>query len=239
MHSRNSSVMPQMSANEKNMIKEIKRELIRYIPPVLRRSRRKTKELEVSDLGSAAEYGKTQDHMVPTVSFRGKCTDSMYKSIIDFKIRASTSQSTERIGTHTTQIFKEDNNALAEKLVYPSVKKLKKWMAISGRETKEVDVLKSIIFDHIKKNMRHLNLKITKEIEAPSVMKFSTNHYQVKLPEIQNLDHDSKIVKEHHKNGIMRRNKLLLEHILLERIKKKEIYQTGLQHYRTNISTMA
>ena len=88
--------------------------------------------------------------------------------------------------------------------------------------------------------MKHLNLKVSKEIEAPSVSKMGTDVYQMKFPEVKNLESDFIQIKVNHKkNGIMRRNKLLLEHIIRERIKMNESYQLPLPFYRTNISTMA
>lgn len=111
-----------------------------------------------------------------------------------------------------------------------------------GEEFVESKQLKKILYDHINKNMKHMNLRVSKEIEAPSVTKISTNLYPFKLPQIQKLDSDFKRITTNHKRaGIMRRNKLLLEHIMHERIRNKQIgyiYKNGQQQYRTNISTM-
>ena len=122
----------------------MKRDLIKFIPLLNRRTRRKTRELEQSELNNMSwDYAKTYDHMVPTISFKNKWNDLNQKSIMDFKQRAFTSQSTERIGTAQSLIQKEEHNYLAEKLVYPSVKKLKNYMAnFEGSSVKETKTLK-------------------------------------------------------------------------------------------------
>lgn len=242
MHSRNNTAEELMTANEKSILKEIKRDLIRFVPPLVRRTRKFSKEFETPErYNFSCDYGKTFDHQNPTMAFSLKCQEFANKSLSDFKMRVKTSQSTERAGKAKILVSREDKSYNPKKLVYPSVKKLKNWMnTTEGRTIKEVSQLKKILFDHINKNMKHLNLKVSKEIEAPSISKISRNAHPMKLPEIQKLDRDFKRIKVNHKNtGIMRRNKLLLEHIMHERIRSKQIYKPGLQHYRTNISTMA
>lgn len=170
----------------------MKRDLIRFVPLLNRMTKRKTKEFDRTELHNiSVEWTKTYDHMIPTISFRNKCNDSTQKSISDFKKRAYTSQSTERVGRPKTLISKEDQNYSAEKLVYPSVRKLKNMMANwEGTSGREVKTLKRILFDHINKNMKHMNLRISKEIEAPSVTEMSNHVYHMKFPEVRNLEND-------------------------------------------------
>lgn len=164
----------------------------------------------------------------------------MRKSIDDRRLRALTSQSTERTSVKVSAL-KENSEFIAEELVYPSVNKLKTWMSIpEGNPAQDVKGLKRILLDHIKNNMKFMNLKISNEIEGPSVTKFSTETYHLKLPDVPKLEKDFKQIKVNHKkNGIMRRNKLLLEHIIHERIRKNMITPRSFDFQSTHISTIA
>lgn len=100
--------------------------------------------------------------------------------------------------------------------------------------------LKRILFSHINKNMIAKNLKISQEMEAPSLSKVENSAHVMPISEVQKLGKDFRRIKVKHKKlGIMRRNKLLLEHIMHERIKEKEIFQDENSSYQTNISLMA
>mmetsp|Transcript_16617 Transcript_16617/g.14512 ORF Transcript_16617/g.14512 Transcript_16617/m.14512 type:complete len:111 (-) Transcript_16617:100-432(-) len=91
--------------------------------------------------------------------------------------------------------------------------------------------LRRILFDHINKNMKHMNLRVSGEIETPAV---TTQTYHMKLPEVKKLGSQFRRIKiNHKKTGIMRRNKLLLEHIMHERIRNGGVID---RNFRTNVS---
>lgn len=231
-----------LTAQQKHVLKEIKRDLIRFVPPMVRRTRKQTREFDTPDKSStSSDYGKTFDHRNPTIASSKKCQENFRRSISDVKSRMSTSHSTECTGRNKIVSSKEIKEYNPKKLVYPSVRRLKKWMTSSvGEDFSELKNLKKILFDHINKNMKHLNLRVSKEIEVPSVTKSTVNPLPMKLPEIQKLGGEFKrITVNHKKTGIMRRNKLLLEHIMHERIRHQQVYKPTIQHYRTNISMMA
>lgn len=82
-----------------------------------------------------------------------------------------------------------------------------------------------------------MNLRVSGEIEAPSVAGMSTQTLPMQLPQIQKLGTQFKRIKiNHNKTGIMRRNKLLLEHIMHERIRGHQMLNSGLQNFKTNVS---
>ena len=73
MHTRSMRIRETLSVSEKNMIKDMKRDLAKFIPLFNRMTRRKAKELEQSELNNmSCDYAKTYDHMVPTISFKNK-----------------------------------------------------------------------------------------------------------------------------------------------------------------------
>lgn len=244
MHSRNSSIKEVMTDYNKEIIKDIKRDLIKFIPKLTRRSGRKMNNVELARFNLSSSYGGSYNTIKEmtgsNLSQLSKCDPSLFNSVSDFKVRSRKVQSSKRATISKTVIPCEEITMTAKKLVYPSVKKLKRLMAnADDGKAKENKQLRKILYEHINKNMKHLNLKVTQEIEAPSISNANANLYHLKLPEIQHLENDFKRIKTYHKKtGIMRRNKLLLEHIMHERIRGKEIYQQGLNHYRTNISTM-
>ena len=234
MHSRNNSVSDKMSQSNKEIIKEIKRDLIRFVPTFQKRASRKTKRERVARMFNAScDYTK-QSQAIIAPRRKAESDRSLVNSTCD---SSQKTKSSEKL--MLSQPTNENFNFTAKKLVYPSVRKLKNWMS-SKRKASGVDSgLKNILFDHIDSNMKHFNLQVTQEIEAPSVSsKANQNLYPLKLPEIQKLSNDFKQIKVNHKKtGIMRRNGLLLEHIMHERIRSKEVYQPGLQHYRNRYST--
>jgi hypothetical protein len=233
-HSRNNPSQSDI-ANWNKVMKEVKRDLIRFIPPVARR-RKLTKISDGSDCSTSCEYGRSVDHQIPTISFSRKCMDGIYRSVTELCPRVSTSHSTERTA-RKPRVNREEKSYNPKKLVYPSVKKLKNWMTTSeGKQYQENKELRRILFDHINKNMRHMNLKVSQEIEAPYISNLGNTSNQVKLPKIQKLETDYKRIRvTHKKTGIMRRNKLLLEHIMHERIRSKEVNQPSLQNYQTTL----
>ena len=161
----------------------------------------------------------------------------MFRTANLTKFKLAASKSVERT-PHQKKLSREIKISNPKKLVYPSVRKLKTMIKKSlSTEKDQSKQFKRILVSHIDKNMKHMNLKVSKEIEKPSVSKMSTQIYPMRLPEIQKLSTEfKKIQRKHNKAGIMRRNKLLLEHILHERVKSKQIYRPGLQNFRTNVS---
>lgn len=64
---------------------------------------------------------------------------------------------------------------------------------------------------------------IAKEIVVPSLQFFKTDQSLFGSPKLKNVETDIRRINvKHEHDGIMRRNKLLIEHILYERMKKKE-----------------
>lgn len=239
MSARNTASQERVSLSEKSIIKDIKRDLIKFVPPLARRARRNTAEFEASTKATVScDYGKTFDHMNPTVSFSQKRQDGFYTSVCEEKLRVASSQSVDRKKRRRMLSQREVKSYNPKKLVYPSVRKLKKWMTNSEAKTQPKSKnLKKILFDHINKNMKHMNLKVSQEIDMPSVSKMNTQTFPMKLPEIQKLGGEFKRIQViHKKTGIMRRNKLLLEHIMHERIRNKQIQISDLQGYKTNVS---
>ena len=233
-HSRNNPSQSDIT-NWNKVMKDVKRDLIRFIPPVARR-RKITKLSDGSDCSTSCEYGRSVDHQIPTISFGRKCTDGLYRSVTDLCPRISTSHSTERTA-RKPKVNREEKSYNPKKLVYPSVKKLKNWMTTTeGKESQEDQALRKILFDHINKNMKHMNLKVSQEIETPYITKLGVTSNQTKLPKIQKLETEYKRIRvTHKKTGIMRRNKLLLEHIMHERIRSKEVSHPSLQHFQTTL----
>lgn len=235
-----SRVIPveQLNQAEKSVIKDMKRELIKFIPLIRRRTRSHIREFGTpATEGRSSDYGKTYDHMNPTISSNQKRWDVLARTMGSSKIILSASKSSERTTTRR-KLSRELKVSNPKKLVYPSVRKLKTMMHRSvSNEKDQSKQFRRILFDHINKNMKHLNLKVSKEIEKPSVSKMSTQIYPMRLPEIQKLGTQFKKIQINHKKaGIMRRNKLLLEHIMHERVSSKQIFRPGLQNFRTNVS---
>jgi len=253
MHSPTPSDLCRTSLTEKKIIKEVKRDLIRFMPSMVRRTRRATRDFE-SKVGtclfeygktlerrqsdefnssqpknmrnSSKEYSKILDHQNPTFSSSKKHPEVHHKSISYLCPRVNSSHSIEPTTRNKIHVNREEKVYDPKKLVYPFVKKLKSCISISNR--------KKILYDHINRNMKHKNLKVSQEFEVPSVSKLTNNTHFTTLPMIPKLGKDYKMIKVNHKKtGIMRRNKLLLEHIMHERIRSKEIYRTGLGHYKS------
>ena len=66
-------------------------------------------------------------------------------------------------------------------------------------------------------------IRIAKEIVVPSLQMFKTDKALFSTPKIKHVEPDIRKIKvKHEHDGIMRRNKLLIEHILYERMKQKE-----------------
>ena len=184
------------------------------------------------------ESAKIFDHMNPTFASTLKRKDLIFNYITEGKTLLSCSKSVERPIIKRKVKSREIKHSNPKKLVYPSVRRLKTWMSQSvTEEIQKPKQLRKILFDHINKNMRYMNLRVSKEIEQPSVSNCSTQVYHMKLPEIEKLDSEFKRIQINHKKaGIMRRNKLLLEHIMHERIRTKQIFRPGLQNFKTNVS---
>ena len=183
-------------------------------------------------------YGRIRHHRTITKKATMKRSEQLFKSTCDSQILCTTSHSAERTTIASKRHSKENKEYNAKKLVYPSVRRLKTWMSKSVCEDPvQNKQLRKILYDHINKNMRHMNLKVSGEIERPSVTKLSTQNYPMKLPQIQKLRSEFKKIKTNHRKvGIMRRNKLLLEHIMHERIRKQPDFRPGVQNFRTKVS---
>jgi len=77
---------------------------------------------------------------------------------------------------------------------------------------------KFVLDDYI----RSQNMSMTKEVVAPSLREIKTDKKLFDTNKIKYcLDDLKKIKTKHEQEGIMRRNKLLIEHIVYQRIKDK------------------
>lgn len=228
----------ELSRSEKNVIKDMKRDLMKIVSLVKRRTRSQSRSYaSPKQTVESSDYGSPQEHMNPTISSAQKRWDVTLRTLALAKMKMSAWKSAER-SSNQKKLSREIKIGNPKKLVYPSVRKLKNLVteSLSTGEDQSLQ-FKRILVDHIHKNMKHMNLKVYKEIERPSVSKMSTHVYPMRLPEIKKLDSEfKKIQKKHHRAGIMRRNKLLLEHIMHERVKTTQVYWPGAQNFRTSVS---
>ena len=74
-------------------------------------------------------------------------------------------------------------------------------------------------------------MSLTKEIVVPSLREFKTERRLFDTPKIKNCQKDlRKINVKHENDGIMRRNRLLIEHILYQRMQDKCSILNALTH---------
>ena len=189
MSKRSNDREERLSLSGKTLIKDIKRDLLKFIPLVRRRTRRNTNDFWTPEKGNTLpDYGKTIDPKNPTKLRSRKSSERLLQSVWESNTQLSLTKSAERTTIKAKRLDKEMKNYNPKKLVYPSVRRLKTWMSKSVcEEPSENKQLKKILFDHINKNMKHMNLKVSQEIEMPSVTKLSTQAYPMKLPQIQKL----------------------------------------------------
>jgi hypothetical protein len=176
--------------------------------------------------------------MNPTVSSNQKRHDIFSATCLDIKLRVNSSKSVEKVVNKKKLLSKrEEKEYSPKKLVYKSVRKLNTWMKKSKtKNTRETKHLKTILFHHINKNMKHMNLRVSGEIESPSISKFHSEKIITKLPQIENLGTEFQRIKVNHQNtGIMRRNKLLIEHIMHERIRNQQRYNFSVPKFQRNV----
>lgn len=129
MSSRNYKSQTRISLSNKTIMKDIKRDLIKFVPLIARRTRRSTRDFESPDKAMVScDYGKTFDHMNPTVSSNQKRCDIIYSSICEIKPRVNSSNSVERTNKRKLLSKRDEKEYNPKKLVYPSVRKLKSWM---------------------------------------------------------------------------------------------------------------
>ena len=111
------SIKEELTESEMNIIREMKRDLIKIIPYMNRITKRRSKgseRLEINNL--SCDNSHNCDHMVPTISFRNKWNEFMHNTIVNCKLRALTSQSAERVTARQDLALTEESEAIAEKI---------------------------------------------------------------------------------------------------------------------------
>lgn len=84
-----------LSSGQKQMLKEIKRDLIRFVPPMIKRSRKPTRELDTPEmLTASSDYGRSYDTRNPTFSVTKKSTELEMSPIISAISKRSTARKT-------------------------------------------------------------------------------------------------------------------------------------------------
>jgi hypothetical protein len=143
-----------LSLSEKAIMKDVKRDLIKFVPFMARWKGSSARTLEKSSGTRVSwDYGLTSDHMSPTVSSNQKRYDIFSSSCLDIKLRADSSKSVEKVVNKKKLLSRrEEKEYNPKKLVYKSVRKLNKWMKkTKTKNIRETKHLKTILFHHINK----------------------------------------------------------------------------------------
>ena len=138
--------------------------------------------------------------------------------------------------THCSTLLKrdtslEDHNArmdtiLSNTKVFTAIKSLQ-WITRAAQDALEEEKgdRQRILLSYLNKQ----NLRIAREVKVPSLRPASV---EGKYPLRQQQDsYGQDMELKHEKDGVMRRNKLLLEHIMHERCVKERRVSSSIQYY--------